>query len=156
PRPRAVLVTGTALPKGVVPMSAAVPRPGTADRPNADEMQRRFLAILPVLERHGRVCFGHFKCRHRLEEALAEMAALAWKWFLRLVEQGKDGGDFPTTIATFAARAVRTGRRLCGQERARDVLSPRAQRRKHFTVQALPAHETGTEDNATVDALRDN
>src|SRR5262249_29387708 len=156
PRPRAVLVTGTALPEGVVPMSAAVPGVRTADTPTADELHRRFLAILPVIERHGRVCFGRLKCQHRLEEALAEMAALAWKWFLRLVEQGKDAADFPATLAAYAARAVRSGRRVCGQERARDVLSPRAPKRQHFTVQPLPAYEPGVEATATVDALRDN
>src|SRR5262249_59759605 len=42
------------------------------------------------------------------------------------------------------------------KEKSKDVLSPLAQRCKHFTVQSLPTHETGTEDNATIDALRDN
>ncbi len=81
------------------------------------------------------------------------MVALCWKWFLRLVEQVKDTADFPTTLAAYAARAVRSGRRLCGQEKSKDGLSPLAQQRRHFSVQSLPAYETGTEDNATIDAL---
>src|SRR5262249_14966226 len=100
--------------------------------------------------------FRHLKCWHRLQEALAEMVALAWKWFLRLVANGKDAAAFPATIAAFAARAVRSGRRLCGQEKAKDVLSPRAQQRQHFAVQSLPAQESGSDDNSTVAALRDN
>src|SRR5262249_58971261 len=105
-----------------------------------------------VGEGHGRVGCGLYKCRRRVEEAVAEMAALAWKWFLRLAEQGKDAADFPATLAAYAARAVRSGRRLCGQERARDVMSPRAQRRKHFAVQPWPDQDSGSDDNSTVDA----
>jgi hypothetical protein len=61
-----------------------------------DALHHAFLAILPAIERHGRVYFRHLRCLHRLEEALAEMTALAWRWFLRLVQQGKDPADFPT------------------------------------------------------------
>src|SRR5262249_1869102 len=109
--------------------------------PNGDALRQRFLSLLPVIERHGQVYFRQLKCRHRLQEVLAEMTALCWKWFLRLVEQGKDAADFPTTLAAFAARAVRGGRRLCGQEKSKDALSPLAQQRRNFTVQSLPAHE---------------
>jgi hypothetical protein len=128
----------------------------TVNAPTAGGLQRRFLEIMPAIERHGKVYFRHLKCWHRLQEALAEMVALAWKWFLRLVHKGKDAADFPTVIAVYAARAVRSGRRLCGQERSKDALSTVAQQRRHFTVQTLPDVESGTEDNATVDALRDN
>jgi len=124
--------------------------------PTACELHRRFLDILPIIERHGRCYFRHLRCIHRLEEALAEMRAIAWKWFLKLVARGKDAAGFRTTLAVFLARAVRNGRRLCGQERARDVLSSRAQQRKGFTVQSFPEHDSGTEDNTTLDALRDN
>jgi hypothetical protein len=65
--------------------------------------------------------------------------ALAWKWLIRLHERGKDAALFPSALATFAARAVASGRRLCGQERAKDVLSPRAQRRHSFAVEPLPS-----------------
>src|SRR5262245_43684394 len=91
--------------------------------PAAEALHRRFLQIMPAIARHGRVYFRHLRCWHRLQEALAEMVALAWKWFLRLADKGKDAAAFPATIAAFAARAVRSGRRLCGQEKARDVLS---------------------------------
>src|SRR5262249_7910365 len=60
------------------------------------------------------------------------------------------------TLAAFAARAVRSGRRLCGQEKAKDVLSPRAQQRKHFAVQSLPDQDSGSDDNSALEALRDN
>ena len=136
-------------------MSAAVPGV-RADTPNAAELHRRFLEIVPAIERHGLVYFRHLRCWHRLREALAEMVALAWKWFLRLVQKGKDAAAFPATIAAFAARAVRSGRRLCGQEKARDVMSSRAQQRKHFAVQPWPDQDSGGDDNGALEALRDN
>jgi len=68
----------------------------------------------------------------------AETLALAWKWFARLAEQGKDATNFASVLATYAAKAVRNGRRLCGQERAKDVMSPVAQRNKGFQVESLP------------------
>src|SRR5262245_14138871 len=128
----------------------------TVNAPTAEALHRRFLEIVPAIERHGRVYFRHLRCWHRLREALAEMVALAWKWFLRLTEQGKDAAAFPATLAAFAARAVRSGRRLCGQEKSKDVLSPRAQQRKHFAVQTLPDQDSGGDDNGTIEALRDN
>ena len=65
------------------------------------------------------------------------MVALAWAWHLRLAERGQDAAQFPSAIAKFAARAVRSGRRLAGMDRA-DVLSPLAQQRTGFAVGKLP------------------
>jgi hypothetical protein len=114
-----------------------------------------FLAILPRIELHGRVYFRHVRCPHRRADCVAEMVALCWKWYLRLVERGKDPGLFPTALATFAARHVRSGRRLCGQERGKDALSPLAQTRHGFLVQGLPAYST-LSVNPFAEALADN
>jgi hypothetical protein len=107
--------------------------------PNLASLHSRFLSLLPRIELHGRVAFRGVRCKDRLEDCIAEMVALAWKWFLSLVERGKDPLEFPTAIATFAARQVRSGRRLCGQEKDKDVLSHRAQQRRNFNVEPLPA-----------------
>lgn len=112
-----------------------------------------FLKVLPRVELHGRVYFRHVRCPDRRREAVAEMVALSWRWFLRLAERGKDASEFPTALAGFAARAVRSGRRLCGQDPARDALSARAQQLYHFTAQPLPAFDAGSE---ALGALRDN
>jgi hypothetical protein len=114
-----------------------------------------FLAILPRIELHGRIYFRHLKNASLKEEAIAEMVALAWKWHVRLSQRGKDVTTFPSAIATFAARAVRSGRRLCGQEKTKDVLSPLAQRHHGFAVGKLPDQETLSE-NPLCDALADN
>jgi hypothetical protein len=93
--------------------------------------------ILPRVETHGRFAFRDLKSQAK-DDAVQEMVALCWKWFLRLVERGKDATQFPTALADFAARAVRASRRLTGQDRAGDVLSKVAQRQHGFTVEPLP------------------
>lgn len=104
-------------------------------------LHAHFLAILPRIENHAQFRFRHLRCHDRREDAVAETIAVAWKWFLRLSEKGKDASEFVSTLADLAVRHVRSGRRLCGQEKAKDVLSSRAQRMKGFRVERLP-HST--------------
>jgi hypothetical protein len=106
--------------------------------PSLSHLHARFLALLPRIRTHGRFFFRHLKCREKKADAIAEMVALSWKWFVRLVEKGKDPGQFSSILATFAARAVRSGRRLARMERTKDVLSPRAQQLHDFRVESLP------------------
>jgi hypothetical protein len=134
-------------------MSAVFHRPQRQVPSSA--LQARFLAILPRIELHGRIYFRHVRCHHHKEEALQEMRALAWRWFVRLARRGKDAAYFPSALASFAARAVHHGRRLCGNEKPRDVLSRQAQRRHGFTVDKLPDNST-LSTNHYAEALRDN
>src|SRR5437763_394952 len=86
-------------------------------------LQQQFLCeVLPRVSRHAQVYFRHLRCRHRLADAVAEVVAVCWRWFVRLIEQGKDLSGFVSTLAVYAARHVRAGRKLCGQERSKDVL----------------------------------
>jgi hypothetical protein len=119
-------------------------------------LQASFIAIvLPRVLSHGRVCFRGIKCPHRRQDAIQEMIGLAWQWHLKLAENGKDSTRFPTALATYSARAVKSGRRLVGQERSKDVLSLLAQQRHHFAVRRLPDFET-LSDNPLTEALADN
>jgi DNA-directed RNA polymerase specialized sigma24 family protein len=118
-------------------------------------LQERFVPILQRVETHARIVFRHVKCPHRREDAVQEAVALAWKWYVRLTERGKDATRFPTALATFAARAVRSGRKVCGQDKARDALSPLAQQRHSFVVISLPLHST-LSANPFSEALTDN
>jgi hypothetical protein len=104
---------------------------------------------------HGDVSFRNVKCPHRREDAIQEMVALAWKWHRRLAEKGKDATIFPTALATYAARAVRSGRRIAGHETSKDVLSPVAKRRHDFAVERLPDFST-LGGGALEEALHDN
>ena len=105
-------------------------------------VQAHFVAILPRIELHAKIYFRDVKCPHRKEDFIQETRALAWKYFIRAIQQGKDPLTFVSLIATFAARHARSGRRLCGQERSKDTLSPLAQRRRGFTVKTLPVTTT--------------
>src|SRR6266702_1275048 len=119
-------------------------------------LQETFVgSVLPRIEAHGRVYFRHVRCKHRKEELLAEMAALSWRWFVRLVRRGKDVLKFVSTLAIYAARAISSGRRVCGRERARDAMSVSAQRNRGLAVASLP--EVGTPlSGPLADALVDN
>ena len=119
-----------------------------------EELHAAFLTILPRIELHGRCFFRHKKGDKR-DEAIAEMVALAWKSFVNCARNGKDATTFPMALARFAAQAVHNGRRLCGQEKIKDVLSPRAQREHNFTVVSLP-EGSSLNGNIFDEALIDN
>jgi hypothetical protein len=102
-------------------------------------LHARFLRLLPKIETHARIVFRGIRCPVKQEDRVQECVALAWKWFLRLSEQGKDVFEFPMAFAALLARAVKCGRRLCGQERAGEVLSFVAQQRHGFRVERLPS-----------------
>ena len=133
-----------------------MPLPPDTPTPSLHALQAAFLAsVLPKVLSHSRVYFRHLRSAELKEEYIAEMIALTWRWHLRLAERGKDASRFPTALASFAARAVRSGRRACGQERGRDALSPSAQRRHGFLVSTLPEIST-LSDNPLAEALHDN
>jgi hypothetical protein len=111
------------------------------------ELRRRFLTILPKIKTHARIHFRDRRCRSTKADFVAEVVAIAWKWFLRLYERGKDPLLFPSALATYAVKAVRGGRRLCGQLKAKDVLSERAQQRHGFTVSVLPTSVRTSHEN---------
>ena len=97
-----------------------------------------FLSIVPRIELPGQVAFRGVLCPQRRADCISEMVALCWLWFVRLVERGKDPLGFPVVLASYAARQVKCGRRLCGQEKGKDALSGLAQRRHGFKVEPLP------------------
>jgi hypothetical protein len=123
--------------------------------PSLDPLHARFLTIVPRVEQHGRVYFPYLRCPDLREDAICEMVGLSWLWFVPLAEKGKDATQFATTLAMFAARAVKAGRRLTGMEPARDVLSPRAQQRQGFVVASL-LDSSSLHGNVFDEALHDN
>jgi hypothetical protein len=123
----------------------------TDSRPTAPvtlaALHEHFLAILPCTETHARVTFRALRCPGRRADAIAETVAVAWCWFVRLQVQGKNVDEFVSALASYAARHVRSGRRLVCSEKAKDVLSYAAQHRHGFRVQPLAcstrhSHET--------------
>ena len=104
-----------------------------------DHLQAGFLRILPRIERHARIYFRDVQCAAKRQDLIAETIALTWSWYRRLMKKGKDASKFVSALARFAARAVSCGRKLTGQEKAKDVLSSVAQKRHGFKVESLPA-----------------
>jgi hypothetical protein len=102
-------------------------------------LRAAFLTILPRIERHGQIYFRHVRCPQSKDDAIAEMIALSWRWFLRLIAKGKDPLAFPMMLATYAARQVNEGRRLVRKEKGKDVLSSCAQKQHGFLVESLPS-----------------
>jgi hypothetical protein len=107
-------------------------------RPSSASLQAAFLVILPRIELHAQFAHRGVKCADQRADRIAETVALAYQWFVRLAERGKDASQFVSGLATYAARAVRCGRRLTGVEKAKDVMSPCAQRQHGFKVERLP------------------
>jgi hypothetical protein len=102
-----------------------------------EQLHAEFRAILPRIQTHAEIHFRHLKCPGRRADAIAETVAVSWAWFLRIIDKGKDVTEFVSTLASYAVRHVRSGRRLCGKEKSRDVLSALAQQRHHFKVESL-------------------
>lgn len=98
-----------------------------------------FQTLLPRIEQHAVIYFRDIRCPSTRQEYVAETVSLAWKWFRRLVERGKDPCQFPSALASYAARAARSGRRVCGLEKAKDAMSPVAQQKHGFAVERLPS-----------------
>ena len=106
-------------------------------RPNASH-HAVFLALLPRLQTHAQIQFRFIACRDQRADKISEVVALAWKWYVRLIEQGKDIKQFPMVFIYLVVKAVRSGRRLAGAEKAKDVMNPMTQRRHGFAVKSLP------------------
>lgn len=129
-----------------------VPTPPVASPPR---LCADFLAILPVIERHARFAFRYLRRYHDREDAVSETVAVAWSWYVRLARQGKDAAAFPTALASFASRHVKSGRCLGGTENTRDALSPTARLRRAFGVEQLPDSRT-SDRSSWQEALADN
>jgi hypothetical protein len=118
-------------------------------------LQTRFLLLLPRITTCAQFLFRDVKCLDKRADRIAEVVALAWMWFVKLEQRGKDPASFVTALATLASRAVRSGRRLAAMEPAKDVFSARTQHRRGFTVMSLP-DPSSVPGNALDDTLRDN
>ena len=88
------------------------------------------------------------------DERIADTIALAWKCYLQLLENGKDVDTFKMVFVFTVVRSVRCGRRVTGTEKAKDVMSNRAQRRHGFTVDAIDAACTQLAESDPRVALR--
>lgn len=81
------------------------------------QVQADFLAALPSIRGDARARLRGLGAEAR-EEMLAEAIAVSWKWWVRLVERGRDPRAILSGLGRMAARHVLGGRRLVGYLRA--------------------------------------
>lgn len=111
-------------------MSAAAIR----TKGNAATWRQEFLTrAFPIVRRYAEAHFRGWRSQER-EEAIADAIAIAFVDYIRLCEQGRNPADFPSRIADFAIRQVRSCRRVGQRQNCRDVMSRLAQRQRRFRV----------------------
>jgi len=115
--------------------------PITLDLSDPDTLarvQQDYLDALPRIHRHAEINFGRIRDPGRRDDAIQDVIGIGWKHWLAAIKKGKDPNEFVSAVADFAVKQVRSGRKVTGQERAKDAMSPVAQRRKGFAVKTLP------------------
>jgi hypothetical protein len=114
-----------------------------------------FLAVLPKLLRHARIRFRFVRCPHEREDLIQEVLAYGLKWTRLLWDRGTDVRAFPSALAAYGVQAVRSGRRLCGMQKAKDALNRTAHIRLGLTCERFPIGEPPPE-SALARALADD
>lgn len=106
-------------------------------------LHKEFETLLPRITTYLRCCFRFIRCEATRNDFVAESIGLCWKWFIRTKAQGKQPAEFVVALVRYAARAVRAGRRVCGQEKGKDAMSRTAKIQHRIVVlrfaRGLPA-----------------
>jgi hypothetical protein len=105
--------------------------------PAIETIRAKFLILLPTVVSIARFHFRHVRCPDRKEDCICEAVALSWSWHIRLAARGRDPASFVVTFARLAARAVSSGRRLCGKPSIRDLMSPACRQRTDLFIDSL-------------------
>jgi hypothetical protein len=95
-----------------------------------------FLSFVPSTTRQAEIAFQQLRLQER-EEAVAEVLAIAFAAFHRLVERGKLHAAFASALARFAVARVRCGRRAGGRPKAGDAMSRHALSGSGLTIESL-------------------
>ena len=88
----------------------------------ADDWRPAFLGMLPAIQQHARIAFRDLNQTER-EEAVQEVIADALVAFVRLWEQGRAEVASWSTLADYAVRHYRSGRRTGTPLNVHDVAS---------------------------------
>lgn len=101
----------------------------------APRWHRRFMQLLPAIVRTARYSLRGFRCD--LEDAMQEVVANAFVTFVALVRRGKMDLAYGSVLGRLAAAQFKDGRRVGNSLCCHEVLSPYAQRLKHFKCESL-------------------
>lgn len=107
-----------------------------------DDVQLRFLVMLPMVRRAARCAFRGLG-REAREDAVAEVVANSFAAFARLVTRGKVEFAFATVLARYAIRQFHSGRRVGNRLNSRDVLSA-IRRRRGLAIERIDQIDAGT------------
>jgi hypothetical protein len=108
----------------------------SATKLRAQTRQDRFLELLPQIRTQARLAFRNEPPELR-EELIAEAIANCFVAFVRLMDRGLDDVIYPTPLAKFAIKQVRSGRKVGSQLNVNDVSSNYAQKAKGFVLEDL-------------------
>lgn len=122
---------------------------------HSQRLHARFEEALPRIERHARVVFRSVSCQDTREDKVQEVRGLCWKWVRQLHKRGRTWWTFVSQLATFACKAVKSGRKVVGSIRIKDVLNEVNQARRGYAICKLPDMSTES-SNPLSDALIDN
>lgn len=123
--------------------------------PSFRKLHQRFSSVLPRVERHARVVFRSVPCLDTREDKVQEVSGLCWKWVRKLDKLGKKWWTFVSQLATFACKAVKSGRKVTGCIKIKDVMNEINQARRGYCITKLPDISTES-SNPLSDALIDN
>ena len=104
----------------------------------------QFLILVPAIRRQAKFAFQR-RGAEAQEELVQEVTANAYRAWVRLMNNGRSEVVFPTPLAQFAIRQVRTGRRVGCRSNINDVLSLHACRIHRVKVSRLMQREAGTD-----------
>ena len=97
--------------------------------------------MLPSITRIARQRFDNLDAEAR-EEAVAEVVAVAFVLYAALVREGREAAAFPTVLAMYGVRRVRSGRRAAASQNVRDVSSAACQITKGVTVERFDQYDS--------------
>jgi hypothetical protein len=106
---------------------------------------RRFLALMPAVRRSAEFSFRKLRPDLR-KEMVDEVVVNALAAFARLVERGKEDSAFPSSLAEYAVKQVRQGRKVGSRLNSKDVSSPYAQQRNGFQVERLDQFDASDDE----------
>jgi len=125
----------------------------SAVAPTVSDWHKRFLQLLPTIQRHARISFRRADPAAR-EEAIQEVVAISLVAYARLVEQGREHLAFAAPLAGYAVAQVRAGRKVGGQLNVRDVTSGYCRARKGVRLESLDQQVSEDWQEITVESRR--
>jgi hypothetical protein len=121
------------------------PMIATSEKPKLTrEHHQQFLAMLPAITRVARQTFSDLDAEAK-EEAVAEVVATALIMFVGLVRDGREASAYPSVLAAYSIRRVRTGRQAATPRNIRDVSSMHCQLQKDVKVERLDRYDSAEE-----------